>query len=188
MNIKRFRRVQTLSSILLFVGVFFLCWYVTKFDLKKIQLSHWGIEEKLGWIWNSCIAVLSISIFINVYFFIKHHTRLFEIYTKSIILFFLSTSIFLFITGVVDMHNQLHTITAYLYFISYPLAVFSFAHLNRNSLQYKEWLNHTIFSVIMVSLPLFTLNMFPGMAITEIIHTVIVILWNIWISTLDNGE
>ncbi len=188
MNIKRFRRIQTISSVLLFIGVFFLCWYVTKFNLMNIQLSFWGVDKDLGWIWNSCVSILAVSIFVNVFYFIKHHTRLHDKYTLFLKRMFLLTSIFLLITGAVDMSHSIHTITAYFYFFCYPLSVFLFAHLNRKHMQYREWLTHTIFAVSMGALTLLTLKVFPGMAIPEIIHTSIVIGWNMWILVDYNTE
>ncbi len=184
-DIKKFRRWQTIISIFLFIGVFILCYNVTEFKLTDIQLSFWGVDKKLGWIWNSCVAILSVSILINVMLFIKHHTRLHERYTNFLKLGFILTSTFLFITGVVDMTHDIHNVTAYLYFFAYPLIVFLFAHLNRKHLQYKEWQTHTTFAVAMVVGPLIALKFFPGMAIPETIHSVIVIGWNLWILTLD---
>ena len=185
MNIKLFRRLQTITSILLFLGVFFFCWYVTEFKLADIQLSFWGVDKKLGWLWNSCVALLSVSIFINVYYFIKHHKRLNETYTNFLYIVFFLTSLFLFLTGVINMSHDIHDVTAYLYFFAYPLVVFFLAHLNRKTMQYKEWKTHTTFAIAMVVLPLLVLKFFPGMAIPEIIHSIIVIGWNCWILTLD---
>jgi hypothetical membrane protein len=185
MNIQLFRRFQTTASIVLFIGVFFLCWYVTQFKLTDIQLSFWGVDKKLGWIWNSCVALLSVSIFINVYYFIRQHKRLLFKYNNFSYITFFLTSLFLFLTGVIDMSHAIHSVTAWLYVFAYPLAIFLFAHLNRKHLQYKEWQTHTIFSIAMVVLPLLVLKFFPGMAIPEIIHTIMVIGWNVWILTLE---
>jgi hypothetical membrane protein len=87
----------------------------------------------------------------------------------------------LFLTGAINLTHTIHDVTAYLYFFSYPLAVFLLAHFNRKHMQYKEWKHHTIFAVAMVVSPLLALKFFPGMAIPETIHTVIVIGWNLWI-------
>lgn len=185
MNIKRFRRIQTTASIILFIGVFFLCWYVTKFNIKEIQLSYWGVESGLGWIWNSCIMLLAVSIFMNIYYFITQHTRLHDRYTPLLKTSFILISLLLFITGAVDMTHWLHQITARVYFFTYPMAIFLFAHLNRKYLQYREWRIHTSFAVCMVAFPLLAINFFPGMAIAEMVHSTFVIGWNIWLLTLD---
>lgn len=185
MNIKLFRRVQTILSIILFIGVFFLCWNITGFKITEIQLSFWGADTKYPWIWNSCVNILSLSIFINTYLFIKNHTRLDIRYTKFNYITFGLTSLFLLIVGSVNLHHEIHNVSAYLYFFSYPLFIFLFAHLNRKSMQYKEWKTHVIFSISMVVGPVLVLKFFPGMAISEIIHSIFVISWNIWILTLD---
>jgi len=178
-DVNRFRKIQTIVSIIIFIVVFFLFWNVTEFKLDNIQLSYWGVQEKIGWIWNLVLALLSVSIYINLFYYVKHHPRL--AFKKFIQLIFLIVSIFLFITGVVDMSHKIHTTMAYFYFFAYPLAIFLLAHLNRKHLQYKEWLTHTIFSVLMVVLPLIVIKLFDGMAISESIHSVIVISWNIWL-------
>lgn len=180
MKIKKFRRIQTLFSVALFLCVFALCWYTTRFSIVDIQLSSWGVSE-FGWIWNSCLIFLAVSIYINVFYFIKHHTRLNSLYKRFLNIFFLLISIFLFVTGILDLNWNLHYITAYLYFFAYPLVVFLLAHLNRKSLQYREWQIHTLFSVCMIVLPLMSIKFFPGMAIPETIHSIIVIGWNLWI-------
>ena len=179
-KIKLFRRVQTIISTLIFIGIFLMCWYVTGFSLVNIQLSFWGIS-KLGWIWNSCLILLSISIFINVYYFIEHHQRLNTNYNSFLKYLFLLTSVFLFITGLVNMTYALHNVVAYLYFFSYPLCIFLFSHLNRKSLKYRDWQIHTLFSSLMIILPVLSIKLFPGMAISETLHSVMVIGWNLWI-------
>lgn len=187
MNINKIniiRRFQTITSIALFIGVFSLCWYVTGFKLEEIQLSFWGIDTKLGWVWNSCLCLLSISIFYNIYYFIKHHHRLNKRFNEFLWISFLFTTINLFLTGAIDLTYTLHVFTAFTYFFAFPLSVFLFAHLNRKSLRYQEWLIHTLFSICMAVFPLLVINFFPGLAIAETIHSVFVIGWNLWILTL----
>lgn len=179
LNIKRFRRVQTTISIAIFILIFLFCWKTTKFNLEEIQLSYWGIDEKIAWFWNSCIVLLSVSIYYNTYNFIQSHPRMqFKTLLQGI---FLMVSVFLALTGLVNMNYPLHNITAYLYFFLYPLSVFCVAHLNRKHLQYKEWLTHLIFSIAMVVSPLLFIHFFEGMAISETAHTIIVMIWNLWI-------
>lgn len=174
-----FRRTQTIISILLFIVVFFLCWYTTGFNLVNIQLSHFGINIITSKIWNICVCILSVSIFYNSFYYILDHTRL--KYKNGFIAFFIFISICLCITGAVDMSHDLHDITAYIYFFTYPLAIYLFAHYNRKYLKYKEWLGHVILSLCMIVFPLLILPFFQGMAIVEIIHTLFVIVWNIYI-------
>lgn len=174
-----FRRTQTIVSILLFIAVFFLCWYTTGFNLIDIQLSHFGINIITSNIWNISICLLSASIFYNSFYYIHDHTRL--RYKDMFIALFIFVSICLFITGAVDMNHDLHDITAYIYFFVYPLVIYLFAHYNRKYLKYKDWLGHVIISLSMIVFPLLFLPLFSGMAIVEIVHTIFVIIWNIYI-------
>ena len=177
--VKRFRRMQTVVSIVIFVAIFLFCWWSTKFKITDIQLSYWGVEEKLGPLWNISIMLMSISIYINAAFFLQHHKRL--LYFRSFYWWFAIVSLLLFIVGFVPMHNRLHDITAALYFFLYPLVIFCLAHLNRKHMLYREWVGHVAISVSMVLAPAILLHFFKGMAISEAIHTTIVILWNIWL-------
>ena len=179
LNIKRFRRVQTILSIFIFLLVFLGCWDVTKFKIENIQLSYWGVENKFGWIWNSCVAILAMSMCYNVYCFIDSHPRI--QFKKTLQKLFFLVFIALFLTGIIDMHHKPHNVTAFFYFFAYPMAIFIFAHLNRKLLQYKEWLTHVCISVSMVIIPLILIKLFHGMAIAESIHGVIAIIWNLWI-------
>jgi hypothetical protein len=185
MNVKRFRKTQTITSILTFISVFLFCWYVTEFKITDIQLSFWGADSKYSWLWNFCLSMLSISIFINIFIYINQHTRLNSRYLRFHKLSFLFTSLCLFITGIFNLHYEIHNITAYLYFFSYPLVIFLFAHLNRKTMKYDEWKTHLIFSIAMVMAPLTVIKFFPGMAVSEIIHSILIIGWNAWILTID---
>jgi len=177
-NVTKFRRRQTIISILIFITVFLVFWNTTKFKLEDIQLSYWGIEN-FGWVWNLSIVILSISTFINVYFYIDRHPRIG--FKNFLIGFFLFTSISLFITGIITMNYNIHTITAYLYFFSYPLAIFTLSHLNRKNIIYKEWLIHLIISITMIIIPLILFKYFVGAAIAESVHSLLVMIWNIWL-------
>lgn len=183
MNTRRIRIWQTIISISLFTGVFFLCWLVTGFNILNIQLSFFGINPISDYLWNSCLMLLSASIFYNVFHFIKEHKRL--NFKPLLVGGFFFVSLFLFLTGAVNMNYSMHNAFAYLYFFLYPLSIFVLAHLNRKVLLYREWKRHTTFSICMVVFPLLTIELFPGMAITEIIHSTIVIGWNLWILLED---
>lgn len=162
-----------------FVLVFLLCWYVTGFNLKEIQLSYWGVDNKMGTFWNVCIVLLSISSYFNTYYYIENYSRV--QFKKFLHIIFFIVSLSLFLTGAINMHHWLHNLTAVLYFFVYPMAIFMLAHLNRKHLQYKEWKTHLIMSVSMVVGPLLFIALFHGMAISETIHSAIVVSWNLWI-------
>jgi len=175
------RRLQTVVSIMLFFVVFLFCWDVTGFNIKEIQLSVWGGGEnvKTNDIWNTIIILLSLSIFFNTMLFVKKHVRLKVKIIPYILFTFVSLSLLL--VGIFNVDQKpIHNIAAFSYFFSYPLAVFLMAYLNRKTLLYREWFTHLVFSVTMIILPLSAINMFEGMGVSEIIHIVIVCLWNVY--------
>ena len=173
------RRTQTVGSILLFFIVMLFCWNVNGFEIKEIQLSYWGASDlKYGWIWNGIIVLLSISIFFNNILFIKEHLR---IRKKTIpYILFSFVSLCLFLVGVFNLdYGLIHTLPAWLYFFVYPLSIFIMAYLNRETLLYNEWFTHLIFSIVMIVLPLTLIGFFKGFGISEMVHSIIVCIWNI---------
>lgn len=90
------RRTQTIISITLFFIVTVFCWKVTGLNLKEIQVSYWGDSDlKYGWLWNSIIILLSVSIFFNNILFIKKHTRLKKKNVPYILFSFVAFCLFL---------------------------------------------------------------------------------------------
>jgi hypothetical membrane protein len=178
------RRSQTFISILVFFTVFIICWWVTKLDIRDIQLSNWGVIGWVGKIWNSSICLFSISIFINFYLYIRNNSRL--KYKISFLILFSILSIFLFLVGYFNMnYHQIHYIFALSYFFLYPLVIFIFSHFNRKYLSYNDWVHKVVISVLMAILPLIFIYAFKGMAIAEIAHTTLVIIYNIKLSRQD---
>lgn len=176
------RRTQTIVSILLFFVVMFFCWKVTDLELNKIQLSHWGDPDmEYGWVWNSILILLSISILINDIIFIKRHCRL----SRKIIPYtcFSIVSVCLFLLGIFHIdYDILHDIPAWIYFFAYPFSIFTMAYLNRKTLLYREWFTHLIFSIVMIVIPLMSITISEGLGIAEIVHSVIVCTWNVHIA------
>lgn len=182
----KFRRLQTIISVLLFLFVLLFFTITTDFNIKEIQLSKWGTLDKTGWLFNLSLVTLSISTFLNVFFYIKNHNRIID---KTFLYFvFASVSFSLFLTGVFDVksNNIIHNISAFTYFFAYPLSIFILSHLNRKTINYKEWILHLSSSISMIMVPLILITFFNGMAIPEIIHTLIVMFWNISILIKKN--
>lgn len=158
----------------------FAFFYTTAgFDITKIQLSYWGSKTEYKLLWNVSLVILSVSMFFNIRYYISSIPSL--IYKKRIQTWFILVLSSLALTGIVDMTHKLHDLTAYVYFFSYPLVIFLMAFFNRHHLQFKEWRYHMVFSLSMILLPLISLNLFPGKAITEVIHIIVVMFWNLWI-------
>lgn len=178
-RINKIRRIQSLISILVFTSAFLFCWYVTDFNIFEIQLSFWGVEKSSSMYWNCTIMLLSLSLFFNVDYYIKNHIRM--INKKRLRIMFGSVFFSLFLTGLVNMHYYIHNLTAVYYFFFLPLVIYLMAYLNKKTIQYKEWLGHIVFSSCMIILPLLFIHLFKGMAISEAIHSLIVMLWSVWI-------
>jgi hypothetical protein len=79
----------------------------------------------------------------------------------------------------------IHNTSAFLYFFFYPLTIFLFAYFNRKYLSYKDWKHKVIISISMAVLPIILMSLFKGMAIAEIAHTLMVIIYNIKLSLDD---
>lgn len=177
------RKLQTVISILIFFLVFVFCWSATDFKIDEIQLSAWGSESSpiTYNIWNSVIVLLSVSIMINVSYFIHKHVRLKQ--KKIPYIFFGFVSLCLSLVGFFSVdYKVIHNLAAWSYFFLFPLAIFTMAYINRESLLYREWFTHLLFSIIMIVLPLTVINLFEGMAIPETLHTITVCVWNIYVA------
>jgi hypothetical protein len=179
--IKLVRRSQTYISIFIFIIVFFICWKFANLDIREIELSKWGKSGWIGRIWNSAVCLFAVSIFVNSFLYLKNQTRI--KYKKKFYYLFGFLSICLFGVGFFNLdHEIIHNVSAGLYFFLYPLTIFIFAYLNRKYMMYSDWLQKVIISTSMAVLPIMFINMFPGMAIAEIAHTFLVILYNIKIA------
>ena len=180
--IKLVRRSQTYISITLFMIVFFICWKFTNLDIREIQLSNWGKSGWIGRIWNSAVCLFAISIFVNSFLYLKNNTR--AKYKKKFYFLFGFLSMCLFSVGVFNIdYMAIHNVSACLYFFLYPLTIFIFAYLNRKYMQYSDWLQKVLISTSMAVFPIILMSMFHGMAIAEIAHTLLVIIYNIKLST-----
>jgi hypothetical membrane protein len=175
------RMSQTIIAVLLFFSVFVLCWWQTGFYLTDIQLSEWGKSGHLSYIWNSVICALGISTFINSILYINKSNR---IKTKWLSYFmFTLVSLALFCTGFFNLNwGILHIWSAWVYFFIYPLVIFIHTHLNRKHLHYKDWRSGMILSISMILIPLSIINLFNGVGISETIHIIFVIIWNLKIA------
>lgn len=176
--VNRIRQLQMLISIFVFIGVTIQCWTVTGLDITKIQISQWGADSDTWWLWNGAIMLVSVAILFNVIWWIYKHPRL--RYKNIFYIIFSVLSVLLFMVGLfpTGQYKLLHDIPAFTYFFVYPFTIFAMAFLNRKRIQYKEWIKHLVLSIIMIILPLAFIKAFDGMGVSEILHTVIVAIWN----------
>ena len=167
-------------SATIFLCVFFFFFSTTKFNLTEIQLSYWGANNEYSWLWNIALIIVSISFYFNFKHYIASNHRIKV--NKITNLLFYTIFISLFFTATIDMTYILHNFFAYIYFFSYPLAIFLLAHFNSNNLLYNEWLTHLIFSLAIIVTPLSLIPFYKGFAYPEIIHSFFIMLWNGWIA------
>lgn len=183
--VSNIRRLQIIISSIIFVLVTIMCWNVTGFDITEIQLSVWGKDSAVGLIWNSSVVMVSLAILFNALYWIKKHNRL--KYKRLFYILFSIMSLSLLLVGVFPVtYGWVHNVPAFFYFFAYPLLIFLMAFSNRRNIVFKEWIRHLTISICMIMLPLITISLFKGYAISEIIHTSVVIFWNI--SILENKK
>ena len=179
MNLKKFRTIQVLTSSAIFLLIFSYFFFTAPFKITEIQLSFWGAKTQLSWLWNSSLILLSVSMFSNILNYIQSFPKI--KFKNQILVFFLSVCFCLFTVGLLNMNYRIHNPAAFYYFFMYPLAIFLFAHFNYKNLPYKVWRTNIIYAVVLIIVPLSIIRVFHGMAISEILHSSIIMLWNIWI-------
>lgn len=185
--LKKFRKLQTCISIILFFIIFLFCWNMTKFDLQEIQLSKWGsLHNHVGLMWNSIVCLLSVSIGINSFLYIKNNNR--DKYKFLSYAMFMFISFSLFMIGLFNVNFHLiHNIFAFTFFFAYPLAIFIMNYLNRKNFHYKNWVHNLIMSICMAIIPITLIGLFKGMAIAETAHIIIIVVWNLYIAFKHNN-
>ena len=174
-----------LFSTITFLFVFIICYLTTGFNITEIQLSRWGITHQVGWLWNGCLIILGMSCYFNISQYLKLHPHLqFKNYFKYAFLF---QCVCISLLGVFVAGNIIHGILAYTYFFTLPLTINLMAMFNRNRITVREWLIHTIISSLMIVLPLSTLFIFSGKAISETLHSMFFIMWNLYLLEENNN-
>jgi len=179
--IRMVRRSQTYISIFLFLVVFFFCWKFAHLDIRDIQLSNWGKSGWIGTIWNTAVCGFAISIAINSFLYLRSAARI--RYKNAFYALFAFLSACLFFVGFFNIdYRMIHNVSAGLYFFFYPLTIFLFAYFNRKHMTYSDWVHKVALSTSMTLFPILLMTMFKGMAIAEMAHTLLVIIYNIKIA------
>ena len=180
-RISKIRKVHSVASILLFIVLICFCDYTCK-DLKlsQISLSKFGIDENIGYIWNSTLFILSILLYIDD---IKNVNKFFHKnrYKKALKILFAFSNICLLLTAAINMNYNIHNITAFLYFLGYSISIYIFGHQTM-----KEDLRIGALSVgvalCSVFFPTLIFYMQKTLAIPEIIHCVFIFIWILFMS------
>ena len=180
-RISKIRKIHSVVSILLFVVLICFCDYTCKeLKLSQISLSKFGIDENIGYIWNSSLFILSILLYIDA---IKNVNKFFHKnkYKKVLKTLFAFSNICLLLTAVINMNYNIHNITAFLYFLGYSISIYIFGHQTM-----KEDLRIGALSVgvslCSVFFPALIFYMHKTLAIPEIIHCVFIFVWILFMS------
>lgn len=178
MTLSKFRVLQVTISTTIFVIVFCYFFITSPKSITTIQLSYWGT---LSWIWNLALLILSITMFYNIYSYTVSIPKF--RYKKSILILFATSCLSLAITAIFNVNTIkiIHNVSAFYYFFSLPLGIFLIAHCNSKTLIYKQWMSHIIFSLSLITIPIYLIHLYEGMAIPETIHSIIIFLWNFYI-------
>jgi len=175
----KIRQMQMFITVLIFILVTSLCWHMNDMDITEIQLSAWGVT-KTKWVWNISLKLIAIGLALNVYYYIKYDKRLKH---KDLLygLFVIPTMSLFFVAIFTTEFKVIHNVFAYAYFLSFPLVIYIMAFINRKDITYKVWIKHLLISSCMIVFPLILIQVFSGMAIAEIVHSIIVLVWNVMI-------
>lgn len=178
-SLRLFRRMQMITSAVLFLIIFAICYKVTKFKITEIPLSQWGVTNSVSWLWNGCLFCLGISCYFNIHQYLQSHPHLqFKAHFKYA---FLVQCVSMSLLGIFVKGQLIHNILAYSYFFGIPLIIFLLAALNRKRLTFNDWLTNTVLSSFMIVIPLATLFIFKGKAIAEFSHSILFLVWNLYI-------
>lgn len=179
-RIEKLKKVHCLLSIMLFIVALSFCSY-TASDLKliNISLSHYGIYNKIGIIWNASLFIVGITLFIEAYINIKKfalHKGLYYLFGISIIC--------LLLTATINMTHPIHFYTAYIYFIGFTLGMFLFG-FSLIKIDFRIGITSIIISVVSVLCPVLITMYLHSFAIPELTHTALIFNWVI-ITRYDN--
>ena len=181
-RIDRLKQVHYVVAIALFVGTFVFCSnYDTGFDIKTMSLSHLGIYQKIGWIWNLSLFVVGITLLIET--LLNLNNCLPEV--KWLKYLFLCSIICLLLTASITMDHRIHFYFAYTYFIGYTLSIFLYGFLLMKT-DFRIGITSIILSVSSVICPLLILMYLHSYAIPELAHTTLILTW-VSITKYDNA-
>jgi hypothetical membrane protein len=166
---------SVISSTLFFIVLLFCIYNVNEINIKDISLSHYGINKKTGFLWNTSLFLLGILLYIlslkNVFRYYSNN----RISSNLIILFSLS-SLFLLLTAIIDMNNYIHNLFAVSYFIGYTISIFLFGYKLLKS-DFRIGISSILISLSCLIFPILTTYFFKGLAIPEIVHTIFIFTW-----------
>lgn len=185
MNVKdritKIKKVHSvISSTLFFVVLLFCVYNVNELKIADISLSHYGINQKTGTLWNISLFILGVLLYLqslkNIFRYYNHA----KISSNLTISFSLS-SIFLLLTAAIDMSYKIHNLFAVSYFIGYIISIFLFGYKLLRT-DFRIGISSIIIAISCLVFPIITTYFFKGWAIPEIIHTMFILIWVIMLS------
>ena len=171
-RIEKLKRVHYLVSLLLFVVTLCFCdYFASDLKLTNISLSHFGIYNHIGFIWNTSLFIVGITLFIEAWQKIKKY----ELGGRLLYLFGISI-LCLFLTACITMTHRIHFYSAYIYFIGYTLGIFLFG-FRLIKVDFRIGVTSIIIALVSVICPVILLLNLHSFAIPEIAHTFLVFNW-----------
>ena len=171
-RIERLKKIHCLISVFLFAVTFAFCsYYASDLKLTHISLSHFGIYNKIGIIWNVSLFIIGITLFIEAYLNIHKYSL-----KKRLLYLFGFSVICLLLTASITMTHRIHFYTAYIYFIGFTLSIFIFG-FSLIKVDFRIGITSIIISVISVLIPILILTWLHSFAIPELTHTALIFNW-----------
>tara|TARA_A100001037_G_scaffold218541_1_gene196451 strand:+ start:5549 stop:6127 length:579 start_codon:yes stop_codon:yes gene_type:complete len=179
---RKLRKFQLSFATFIFLFILVYCWTITDYQITEIQLSKFGVHNDVKHWWNISMVLIAHFILRNVSTFLDENQRIKHgrIWKQ----FFGLGCLGLAIVGIVPMDPvgfDLHDLAAWGYFFLFPLTILSMAFFERKNIQHSEFLNHVILAALMAVLPSILFDIFHGLAIPELLHSSIVLYWNLYI-------
>jgi hypothetical membrane protein len=179
-RIEKLKRIHYLVSLGLFVLTLCFCSYTASdLNLMHISLSHFGIYNKIGVIWNTSLFIVGITLFVEAWQNIKKYAL------GKTLLYLFGISVFcLFLTACITMTHKIHFYSAYTYFIGYTFGIFLFG-FRTIRVDFRIGITSIIIAITSVICPVAILLQIHSFAIPELAHTGIVFNWVI-VTRFDN--
>ena len=176
-TVKKIRRIYLFFSILLGVISPLLCIYLfPEFDPRIHPVSYFGILKNTSLIFILSLICFSIAILWNGITIIRKLIK-YKPYQRGLKIILTTSSICLFLTGVIPMNfGAFHNIPALCFFCTYNFFIFLFGIARA-----KSYVRKGLFSVITGSIMLLSFLLvipFPSYGVAEIVYIFLILLWN----------
>ncbi len=180
-RILRLKKVCSIIAVILFIfGVVFCSLAAKDLKLSEISLSTFGIDSKIGFVWNITLFLIGIFLYVDALrcvfmYFIS------DIINKRLIVSFTISTVFLLLTALIDMTHKFHNFTAGAYFIGYTVSIFLFGFKLLKS-DFRIGMTSVVISICSAVVPILLTFFIKGLAISEIAHTIFIFMWVISLS------